>query len=73
MGSSDSILDAVARLESQLEEAEAELEIQASFTGEGTASASLEKRLQELSNEAEIDRRLAQLKQKTGEGEGAEQ
>ena len=69
VGSSDSILDAVARLEAQLEEAEAELEIQASFTGEGTASASLEKRLRELSNEAEIDRRLAELKQKAGEGE----
>ena len=70
VGSSDSILDAVARLEAQIEEAEAELEIQASFTGEGTASASLEKRLEELSNEAEIDRRLAELKQKAGEGEG---
>ncbi len=69
MGSSDSILDAVARLEAQLEEAEAELEIQASFTGDGTASASLEKRLQELSNEGEIDRRLAQLRQKAGGGE----
>ena len=73
VGSGDSILDAVARLEAQLEEAEAELEIQASFTGEGTASASLEKRLQELSNEAEIDRRLAQLKQKAGDGEDAGQ
>ncbi|MCP4262510.1 MAG: PspA/IM30 family protein [Planctomycetes bacterium] len=70
VGSSDSILDAVARLEAQIEEAEAGLEIQANFTGEGTASASLEKRLEELSNEAEIDRRLAELKQKAGEGEG---
>lgn len=69
VGSGDSILDAVARLETQLEEAEAEIEIQASFTGEGTAGASLEKRLEELSNEAEIDRRLAELKQKAGEGE----
>jgi phage shock protein A len=70
VGSSDSILDAVARLEAQIEESEAGLEIQASFTGEGTASASLEKRLEELSNEAEIDRRLAELKKKAGEGEG---
>ena len=69
VGSGDSILDAVARLEAQIEEAEAEIEIQASFTGDGTASASLEKRLEELSNEAEIDRRLAELKQKAGEGE----
>ena len=73
VGSGDSILDAVARLEAKIEEAEAELEIQASFTGEGTASASLEKRLQELSNEAEIDRRLAELRQKAGETEGGGQ
>lgn len=66
VGSGDSILDAVARLEAQLEETEAEIEIQASFTGEGTASASLEKRLQELSNEVEINKRLAELKEKAG-------
>ncbi|MHC4119310.1 MAG: PspA/IM30 family protein [Planctomycetota bacterium] len=66
VGSGDSILDAVARLEAQLEETEAEIEIQTSFTGEGTASASLEKRLQELSNEVEINRRLAELKEKAG-------
>jgi phage shock protein A len=68
VGSGDSILDAVARLEAQLEESEAEIEIQASFTGEGTASASLEKRLQELSNEVEINKRLAELKEKAGGG-----
>ncbi len=63
IGSGDSILDAVARLEAKIEEAEAELEIQASFTGEGT-NLSLEKRLEELSSEAEIEKRLAGLKQK---------
>lgn len=73
VGSGDSILDSVARLEAKIEEAEAELEIQAGFTGEGTASASLEKRLRELSNEAEIDKRLAELKQKAGEDQGAGQ
>lgn len=61
-GSGDSILDSVARLEAKIEEAEAELEIHASFTGEGTRP-SLEKRLEELSNEAEINRRLAALKE----------
>ena len=71
VGSGDSILDSVARLEARLEEAEAEIEIQARFTGEGTASATLEKRLQELSNESEIDQRLAQLKQKADQGEDA--
>jgi len=73
VGSGDSILDSVARLEAKIEEAEAEIEIQASFTGERTASVSLEKRLRELSNEAEIDRRLAELKQKAGEGQDAGQ
>jgi len=67
VGSGDSILDAVARLETKIEEAEAELEIQASFTGE-TMSFSLEKRLEELSSESEIDKRLSELKQKAKGG-----
>jgi phage shock protein A len=62
VGSSDSILDAVARLEAQVEETEAELEIQASLTGEGTASVSLERKLSELDQEAQIEERLAELK-----------
>ncbi len=64
VGSTDSILDAVARLEAQVEEAEAELEIQAELTGEGTVSPSLEKRLDELGREAEIEQRLASLREK---------
>jgi phage shock protein A len=70
VGSSDSILDAVARLEAQVEETEAELEIQASMTGEGTAGPSLERKLDELDSEAEIDRRLAEIKKKAASGEG---
>jgi phage shock protein A len=66
VGSSDSILDAVARLESQVEETEAELEIQANLTGEGTASVSLERKLDELSQEAQIENRLAELKRQAG-------
>jgi len=62
-GSSDSILDAVARLESHLEETEAELEIQASLAGDATASPSLERKLDELDREAEIEARLAQLRE----------
>ncbi len=65
-GSSDSILDAVARLEAQVEETEAELEIQASLTGEGTASVSLERKLNELDQEAQIENRLAELKREAG-------
>lgn len=61
-GSSDSILDAVARLEAQVEEVEAELEIQASLAGEGTADVSLELKLNELDQEAQVEERLAELK-----------
>lgn len=62
VGSSDSILDAVARLESQVEETEAELEIQARLAGETTVSASLEKRLADLDRDAEIEKRLDALR-----------
>jgi phage shock protein A len=73
VGSSDSILDAVARLETSIEETEAELEIQASLVGEATASPSLEKRLEELDEEAEIEKRLADLKKKAAESGDLEQ
>ena len=63
IGSSGSILDAVARLESSVEEAEAEIEIQANLTGDSTASPSLEKRLSELDHDAEVEKRLAALRQ----------
>ena len=68
-GSSDSILDAVARLESQIEETEAELEIQASVTGEATASPSLERKLNELDRQAQIEQRLARLKEEVSRGQ----
>ena len=61
-GSTDSILDSVARLEANIEEAEAELEIQASLTGDTTASPSLEKKLDELDHENEIEVRLAEIR-----------
>lgn len=65
IGSSDSILDAVARLESHIEETEAELEIQANLTGDTSTSPSLEKRLAELSHDDEIEKRLAMIRQQT--------
>ena len=68
-GSTDSILDAVARLEAQVEETEAELEIQASLTGEGTAGPSLERKLEELDQEAAIEKRLAELREKAAKGD----
>ncbi len=67
VGSSDSILDAVAKLEAGIEETEAELEIQSSLVGEGTASPSLDKKLEELDDEAEIEKRLADLKKKAAD------
>jgi phage shock protein A len=69
VGSSDSVLDAVARLEAQVEETEAEVEIQASLAGEGTAGPSLERKLDELDQEAEIESRLAALRRKAATGE----
>jgi len=63
VGSSDSILDAVARLESHIEQAEAELEIQANLTGGTSMSPSLEKRLAELDHDAEVEKRLAMIRQ----------
>jgi len=68
-GSTDSILDAVARLEAQVEETEAELEIQASLTGEGTAGPSLERKLEELDQEAAIEKRLAELREQAAQGD----
>ena len=69
VGSTDSILDAVARLEAQVEETEAELEIQASLTGEGTAGPSLERKLDELDQEAAIEKRLAELREKAAQSD----
>lgn len=66
-GSTDSILDAVARLEASVEESEAELEIQANLTGQGSASPSLERRLDELSHESEVEKRLENLRRQTAE------
>ena len=60
-GSTDSILDAVARLEAGVEETEAELAIQARLVG-ASPSSSLEYRLDELDRKAEIDQRLAALR-----------
>lgn len=70
--SSDSILDSVARLEAKIEEDEAKLEIQESLVGVGTASPSLEQKLDDMNNEAEIQRRLDELKEKAIRGKEIE-
>jgi phage shock protein A len=64
--SANSILDAVVRLESKVEEAEAELEIRRSMDT-GGATPSLERRLDELEQNDEIEKRLAELKKKIGD------
>jgi phage shock protein A len=66
VNSTASILDAVVRLEGKVEEAEAELEIRRSID-KGGVTPSLERRLDELERETEIDKRLADLKKRIGE------
>jgi len=63
--SSGSILDAVAAIESKVEEKESALEVRKDLAGVGSGSgstASLERRIDELNGKAEIDRRMAALK-----------
>lgn len=64
IGSTDSILDAVARLEASVEEDEAELEIQANLAGDVRVNPSLARRLEQLDRDSEIETRLAALKAK---------
>ncbi|MBN1125240.1 MAG: PspA/IM30 family protein [Sedimentisphaerales bacterium] len=61
-GSTDSILDAVARLETGVEEAEAQLEIQSHLAGEGSGNGTLERKLSELVHDSEIEKRMEQLR-----------
>jgi phage shock protein A len=67
--SSGSILDAVSRLETQVEESEAELAVQREV-GRGAASPSLERRLEDLEKNAEVEKRFAALKQTAAASEG---
>jgi phage shock protein A len=62
--STGSILDAVEKLERRVEADEAELEVRREMAGEGTAGASLETRLVKLETKAEVETRLAALKQR---------
>ena len=68
--SSGSILDAVSRLESKVEETEAELAVQREV-GRGSVGPSLERRLDDLERGSEVENRLAALKRHGGES-GAE-
>jgi phage shock protein A len=65
VSSTASILDAVVRLEGKVEEAEAELEIRRGMD-KGGVTPSLERRLDELERDSEIEKRLAELKKRIG-------
>jgi phage shock protein A len=67
--SNGSILDAVSRLETQVEETEAEVAVQREV-GRGAASPSLERRLEDLEKNAEVEKRFADLKQHAAASEG---
>lgn len=62
--SSDSIIDAIERLESKVDQAEAELEVSRELAGNGQTEAALEQRLEQLEAEQEIEKRFAELKNK---------
>jgi len=63
VSSATSILDAVDRMEGKVEEAEAELEIRRGMEKSGV-TPSLERRLDELERDSEIEKRLAELKKR---------
>ena len=65
VSSAASILDAVDRMEGKVEETEAELEIRRGME-KGGVTPSLERRLDELERDSEIDKRLAELKKRIG-------
>jgi phage shock protein A len=62
VAASGSILDAVERMELQVEQSEAELEVQRELAGKPTASVSLERRLDALEQQDEVELRFAALK-----------
>jgi len=62
--STGSILDAVAAMEAKIEEREANLSVRQELTGGGSGSASLERRIDDMNRDQEIDRRMAALKEK---------
>ena len=62
--SSDSILDAIERLESKVELAEAELEVERELAGNGQSKGALEQRLDQFEADQEIEKRFAELKNK---------
>jgi len=65
VSSAKSILDAVAQLETKVEEKEAEIEVQRDMASAG-GGPSLDKRLKDLEVSSEVEERLAKLKKSAG-------
>lgn len=64
--SSGSILDAVSRMEAKVDQSEAEISVRREMTKEGTGARGLDKRLEALERDANVETRLAALKAKGG-------
>ena len=64
VGSSDSILASIERLEGKVEQEEAELEVRRELDGNGKTERDLEQRLDQLETDQEVEQRLAALKSK---------
>jgi phage shock protein A len=62
--SSDSIIDAIERLESKVEQAEAELAVEREMAGNGSSDIALKQRLEQLEMEQDVEARMAALKAK---------
>lgn len=64
--SAKSILDAVSKMESKVQETEAELEVQREMDQGTKASPSLDRKLKDLETGTEVQKRLAALQSKAG-------
>lgn len=64
LAATDSILDTIERMETQVEQAEAELAVEREIRGNAPATTSLENKLNKLATDSEVESRLNELKKK---------
>lgn len=62
--SSDSIINSIERMESKVEQAEAELAVEREMSGNGSSDIALKQRLEQLETEQDVEARMAALKAK---------
>lgn len=62
--SSDSIINSIERMESKVEQAEAELAVEREMAGNGSSDIALKQRLEQLETEQDVEARMAALKAK---------